>query len=201
MAVANSPEETDTPAKRAALPLGSTVWALGLVSLLTDMSSEMVYPLNALLLTSVLHAAPIVVGLVEGIAESAASLLRFYAGQLSDRMERRKLFAIIGYALGAVSKPLIGVSANWGQVLGARLLDRAGKGIRSAPRDALITESVAPEVRGRAFGLHRSMDTWGALLGPLAGLLRCSVSVLTGSKIPRTKQLQVALPLGILAGS
>jgi len=109
------------------------------------------------------------VGLIEGVAESTASLLKLYSGWLSDRWGRRKPFAVAGYGLAAVSKPLIAVAGVWGHVLGARFLDRTGKGLRAAPRDALIAENCPPTQRGRAFGFHRSMDTAGAVLGPLLG--------------------------------
>ena len=150
-------------------PLSPTVRALGLVSFLTDLSSEMVYPINPIFLTAVLGAPAWFVGVVEGIAESAASLLKIYSGWLSDRSGRRKPLTIVGYSLGAIAKPLVGLSTVWLEVLAARFLDRVGKGLRSAPRDALITESCAPGQKGRAFGLHRSMDTAGAVLGPLLG--------------------------------
>ncbi len=151
--------------------LSPTVRALGLVSLCTDISSEMVYPLNPVFLTQVLGAPAWTVGLVEGIAETTASVLKLYSGGLSDWLGRRKPFAIAGYGLGAVSKPLMSIAGSWGHVLGARFLDRVGKGLRAAPRDALIVENCTPSQRGRAFGLHRSMDTMGALLGPLLGYL------------------------------
>jgi MFS family permease len=159
------------PLEEAAPPatLSPTVRALGLVSLFTDMSSEMVYPLTPAFLTRVLGAPAWVVGVVEGIAESTASLLKLYSGWLSDRKGYRKPFALAGYGLSAVSKPLIAISVVWGHVLGARLLDRTGKGLRAAPRDALIAENCRAEQRGRAYGFHRSMDTTGAVLGPLLG--------------------------------
>lgn len=149
--------------------LSPTVRALGWVSLCADMSSEMVYPLTPTFLTRVLGAPAWVVGVVEGIAESNASLLKLYSGWLSDHMGRRKPFTLVGYGLGAVAKPLISISSVWGHVLGARILDRTGKGLRSAPRDALIAENCSPTQRGRAYGFHRSMDTAGAVLGPLLG--------------------------------
>lgn len=152
-------------------PLSPTVRALGMVSLCTDMSSEMVYPLTPLLLTHVLGAPAWTVGLIEGIAESTASLLKLFSGWLSDRVGRRKPFAVAGYGLASVAKPLLGTATGWTTVLGARFLDRVGKGLRAAPRDALILENCTPDQRGRAFGLHRSMDTLGAVLGPLLGFL------------------------------
>lgn len=157
------------PPSEPAAPLSPTVRALGLVSLFTDMGSEMVYPLTPTFLTSVLGAPAWVVGVVEGVAESTASLLKLYSGWLSDRRGYRKPFAVAGYGLGAISKPLIAISGVWGHVLGARFLDRAGKGLRAAPRDALIAENCLPAQRGRAYGFHRSMDTVGAVLGPLLG--------------------------------
>jgi MFS family permease len=153
----------------ATAPLSPTVRALGLVSLCTDMSSEMVYPITPIFLTRVLGAPPWTVGLIEGVAESTASLLKLYSGWMSDRLGQRKPFAIAGYGLAAISKPLIAVAGAWGHVLGARFLDRTGKGLRAAPRDALIAENCPADQRGRAFGFHRSMDTTGAVLGPLLG--------------------------------
>jgi MFS family permease len=150
--------------------LPATVKALGFVSLLTDLSSEMVYPINGRLLR-MLGAPAWVIGLIEGLAESTASILKLYSGTLSDRMGTRKPLALLGYGLAALSKPLIGAAGIWPQVLFARLLDRTGKGLRGAPRDALIADVCPQELRGRAFGLHRSLDTTGAVLGPLIGYL------------------------------
>ncbi|MBS1705174.1 MAG: MFS transporter [Armatimonadetes bacterium] len=150
-------------------PLSTTVRTLGLVSLFTDVSSEMVYPVNPVFLTRVLGAPAWVLGLVEGAAEATASLLKLYSGAKSDRLGARKPLTVLGYSMAAVSKPIIGLAGPWGAMFAARLLDRAGKGIRSAPRDALIAEASTPDQRGRAFGLHRSLDTAGAVLGPLCG--------------------------------
>jgi MFS family permease len=152
-------------------PLSPTVRALGVVSLCTDLSSEMVYPVNPVFLTKVLGAPPWAVGVVEGVAESTASLLKLYSGYLSDQMGRRKPLAVAGYGLAAIAKPLMSIAGSWGHVFLARLLDRTGKGLRATPRDALIAENVSPGQRGRAFGFHRSMDTSGAVLGPLVGWL------------------------------
>ncbi|MEI7820781.1 MAG: MFS transporter [Verrucomicrobiota bacterium] len=172
MSQANGEQPAATPTNPAAAPpLSPTVKALGAVSLCTDVSSEMVYPLNPIFLTQVLRAPAWAVGLIEGVAESVASILKLWSGWLSDRTGRRKPFTVAGYALSAVSKPLIALAGAWAWVLGARFLDRTGKGLRTAPRDALITESCAPEQRGRAFGFHRSMDTLGAVIGPLLGYL------------------------------
>ena len=149
--------------------LSGTVIALGFVSLLTDISSEMVYTQIPLFLTGVLGAGPQFVGLIEGIAESAASLLKLLSGWISDQYGQRKPLAALGYAFGAISKPLMATAHLWQSVLAFRFLDRVGKGLRTAPRDALIAETTPKELRGRAFGLHRTMDTTGAVLGPLLG--------------------------------
>jgi MFS family permease len=170
MAEADSDAIT-TNAGQQSKGLSPTVRALGVVSLFSDVSSEMVYPLNPGFITQVLGAPAWALGLIEGVAESTASLLKLYSGWLSDRIGRRKPFAVAGYALGAAGKPLIAVAGAWWHVLAARFVDRFGKGLRTSPRDALITENCAPEQRGRAFGFHRSMDTTGAVLGPLIGFL------------------------------
>jgi MFS family permease len=136
-----------------------------LVSLLTDVSTEMVYPLVPFFLTAVLGASPAVLGLIEGLAESVASLLKVFSGWISDRIGRRKGLTIAGYAGSALGKLLLALAGVWGMVLAARVVDRLGKGIRTAPRDALIADSAAGHGRGRAFGLHRAMDTAGAALG------------------------------------
>ncbi|MEM9767665.1 MAG: MFS transporter [Cyanobacteria bacterium P01_D01_bin.71] len=146
-----------------------TVATLGLVSLLNDCASKMVYPVTPLFLTGVLGAPAWTVGVVEGIAESTASILKLYSGWLSDRRGQRKPFAVMGYGLGALSKLFLAISVVWGHVLGARLVDRVGKGLRAAPRDALIAENSLPHQRGRAFGLHHSLETVGEIVGPLAG--------------------------------
>jgi MFS family permease len=140
---------------------------LGLTSLLTDISSEMVYPLLPLFLTATLGASPAILGLVEGIAESTASLLKVFSGYISDRFRRRLPLAILGYAGSVAGKVLLALAGVWGTVLAGRVVDRIGKGIRTAPRDALIAESASPATRGRAFGLHRAMDTAGAAAGVL----------------------------------
>jgi len=148
-----------------------TVLKLGLVSLFADISSEMLYPITPIFLTSVLGASMASLGLVEGVAEAAASLLKSYSGRLSDRVGKRKPFVVSGYLLSALAKPIIGLATIWGHVLFARVLDRIGKGLRSAPRDALIAEAVPAENRGAAFGWHRGMDTLGAAIGPILTLI------------------------------
>ncbi|MFA5156653.1 MAG: MFS transporter [Candidatus Omnitrophota bacterium] len=138
---------------------------LGITSLLTDISSEMVYPLLPVYLVSVLGASPAILGLIEGIAESLASLLKVFSGYFSDRIKLRKPFTIFGYAASGVGKLLLYVSTSWGYVLFSRIIDRFGKGIRTAPRDALIADSSKEGKKGAAFGLHRAMDTLGAVIG------------------------------------
>ncbi|MDP2948760.1 MAG: MFS transporter, partial [Chloroflexota bacterium] len=146
------------------------VFILSIVSFFTDISSEMVYPLVPIFLTSVLGAPLAVVGAIEGVAESTASVLRVASGWLSDRVGKRKPFVVAGYILAAAGKLLLAVAFHWPTVLFARFVDRFGKGLRSAPRDALIAQWTEPGVRGRAFGFHRAADTAGAVLGPLAAL-------------------------------
>lgn len=147
--------------------LPRTVLVLGFVSLLNDAASEMVTPLLPLFLVATLGAGPAIVGLVEGLAETTASLLKLVSGRLADRGWNARGLVLGGYTLSNVARPLIGFAISWTFVLGLRFLDRVGKGIRSAPRDAMIATAVAPEVRGRAFGFQRSMDHTGAVIGPL----------------------------------
>lgn len=149
--------------------LNRTVVFLGLVSLCSDLASKMVYPITPIFLTLVLGAPAWTVGVVEGLAESTASLLKLYSGWLSDRLGQRKPFAVIGYGLGAIAKLALAFTGVWGHVLAARLIDRIGKGLRAAPRDALIAENCLPQHRGRAFGLHHSLETIGEVIGPLLG--------------------------------
>jgi len=138
---------------------------LGITSLLTDISSEMVYPLLSVYLVVQLGASPAILGLVEGIAESAASLLKVFSGYFSDKIKARKPFAIFGYASSVVGKLFLYLSVSWGYFLFGRVIDRFGKGIRTAPRDALIADSAGQGKKGAAFGLHRAMDTLGAAIG------------------------------------
>jgi MFS family permease len=147
------------------------VWVLGFVSLLMDISSEMIHSLLPLFMVTVLGASALTVGLIEGLAEATALIVRIFSGTLSDYLGRRKGLTVFGYALGAFSKPLFALAQSTGLVLGARLLDRLGKGIRGAPRDALLTDLTPPPIRGAAFGLRQSLDTVGALIGPLLGAL------------------------------
>lgn len=140
---------------------------LGITSLLTDISSEMVYPLLPVYLVVTLGASPATLGLIEGVAESLASLLKVFSGYFSDKIKYRKPFAIFGYSSSALGKLLLYISTNWMFVLFARAIDRFGKGVRTAPRDALIAESSSANKRGASFGLHRAMDTLGAAIGVL----------------------------------
>ena len=169
-----SPEKLDehTPGLwRRYRRLPRNIFALSLVSLLNDVSSEIIYPLLPLFLSLTLGASPAVVGLIEGAAESVSSLLKLFAGYFSDRRGARKAFVVLGYSLANFVRPLLAFATSWHQVLAIRLTDRVGKGIRSAPRDAMIADTVAVEERGLAFGFHRAMDHTGAVIGPLIGYL------------------------------
>ncbi len=150
--------------------LTRNVTFLGVVSGLTDISSEMLYPIVPVFLTSVLGAPMQVVGVIEGVAEATASFVKIVGGRLSDRFDRRKPFVVAGYSLSAVSKPLLALAASWHFVLFARFIDRVGKGVRTSARDALIADSIDKAHWGKAFGFHRAMDTLGAALGPLTAL-------------------------------
>jgi len=156
----------DSPIPGIKLP----VFLLGIVSFFTDVSSEMIYPLVPLFLTSVVGAPVAAVGLIEGVAESTASIGRLASGWLSDRLLVRKPLIVIGYGLSTIAKPLLAVSAVWPAALGARFVDRLGKGVRTAPRDALMADVTPEETRGRSFGFHRAADSVGAVLGPAIGL-------------------------------
>lgn len=154
------------------------IWVLGFVSMLMDVSSEMIHSLLPLFMVGVLGASALTVGLIEGVAESTALIVKVFSGALSDYLGRRKSLAVLGYALGAFTKPLFAIASGVGVVLAARFLDRVGKGIRGAPRDALVTDIAPKEVRGAAFGLRQSLDTVGAFLGPLlaVGLMLLSAN-------------------------
>jgi len=150
--------------------LPRNVWAVGFTSFFMDVSSEMVLNIVPLFLANVLGVKTAVIGLIEGIAEAAASLLKLFSGWLSDKAGARKGLAVLGYGLSAVAKPFFYIARSWGLVAGVRWADRMGKGIRAAPRDALVADSVTPEIRGFAFGFHRAMDTAGALIGIVIAL-------------------------------
>ncbi|MBI4691538.1 MAG: MFS transporter [Nitrospirae bacterium] len=156
----------NTP-ERKFFGLGKNVFIAGLVSLFMDISSEMIYPLVPLFLANVLGINKSVIGLIEGIAESTASILRVFSGWFSDRIGNRKWLMAAGYGISTLSRPIIALAAGWHQVMGSRFIDRFGKGVRTAPRDAIIAESTDKAYFGRAFSFHRSMDTVGAVIGPL----------------------------------
>jgi len=164
--------ENRKPEVNSGKRLSRTVKVLGLVSLFTDASSEMIYPLLPIFLSSVLGAGVAFIGVIEGIAEGTASILKAFSGYLSDRLGKRKALIFAGYGLSAVTKPFFAVATTAWQVLIVRFMDRVGKGIRTAPRDAMIAETTGEDNRGKAFGFHRAMDTLGAVIGPgLAFLL------------------------------
>ncbi|HUE72142.1 MAG TPA: MFS transporter [Pirellulaceae bacterium] len=160
---------TADPPPRAKLP--RNVWLLGFASLLNDIASEMIYPLLPHFLLAVLGGSKQFLGIIEGAAESLASLLKLFAGAWSDRARQRKSLAVAGYAIAALVRPLFGLATAPWHALSLRLADRFGKGIRTAPRDALIADSTDATVRGRAFGLHRGMDHLGAAIGPLMAMI------------------------------
>jgi MFS family permease len=143
------------------------IWVLGFVSLLMDISSEMIHSLLPLFMATTLGASALLIGLVEGLAEATALIVKVFSGALSDYFGKRKPLAVLGYAMGALSKPLFAIAPSMGLVLTARLVDRVGKGIRGAPRDALVADIAPPALRGAAFGLRQSLDTVGAFAGPL----------------------------------
>lgn len=151
--------------------LPRNVFAISLVSLLNDASSEIIYPLLPVFLAMTLGASASSIGIIEGVAESVSSLLKLFAGYLSDRLGKRKLLVVSGYALASFVRPLLAFANSWPQVLGIRMADRIGKGFRTAPRDAMIADAVTIEQRGIAFGFHRAMDHGGAVIGPLLGYL------------------------------
>ncbi|MFB3052856.1 MAG: MFS transporter, partial [Dehalococcoidia bacterium] len=164
--VSQGASEPDSPVPGVKRP----VFVLGVVSFLTDVSSEMVYPLVPLFLTSVLGAPLTAVGIIEGLAEGGASLFKTVGGWASDRLRMRRPLVFAGYALSAVAKPLLAAAYVWPVVLLVRFGDRAGKGVRTAPRDALVAEVTPAKQRGRAFGFHRAADTLGAVVGPAVAL-------------------------------
>ncbi len=147
------------------------VKALGFVSLLNDAASEMIYPLLPIFLISVLGAGPGALGVIEGIAETTASLLKLFSGWISDKLKKRKFLILIGYSLAAFGRPLISVTIAWWQVAVIRFIDRVGKGVRTSPRDALISLSTPENIRGKSFGFHRAMDHTGAIIGPVVAMV------------------------------
>ncbi len=168
------------------------VKALGIVSLLTDASSEAIYPILPLFLSTVLGTPVAVIGVIESIAEATASLMKVFSGWLSDRLGRRRPLILAGYGLSNLMKPVLAIAGNWPAVLAVRFADRFGKGIRTAPRDALIADSAPQELRGRAFGMHRALDTLGAAIGPLVAW--ATLSLVHGAAGFRTVFLISAIP-------
>ena len=154
--------------------LSPNILALSIVSFLNDTSSEIIYPLLPTFLTLTLGATPFAIGLIEGFAESVAALLKLFSGYLSDKFSKRKFLVFLGYSLASLTRPLLAFVTSWQQVLFVRLTDRIGKGIRGAPRDALLADSVVPEKRGLAFGFNRAADHLGAVFGPVAAFIMLS---------------------------
>lgn len=177
--------------------ISRNLWLVSWTSLLNDVSSEMVYPLIGFFLTGSLGASAVVVGVIEGIAESLACFLKVGSGWWSDRLRHRKWFAVAGYAVSIVGKALNALAAGWGMVLAGRSLDKVGKGIRAAPRDALIAEEADPAHRGRAFGFHKAMDTAGAVIGVIVAYL--ALLWLGGSEETVRRLMLVSLGPSILA--
>ncbi len=161
-----------TPTRRATIKdLPRNIWAVGLTSFFMDVSSEMVLNILPLFLANVLGVKTDIIGLIEGFAEATASILKLFSGWLSDKLGGRKWLAVLGYGLSAVSKPFFYIASTWELVAGVRWADRVGKGVRTAPRDALVADSVTPETRGLAFGFHRALDTAGAMVGIIIAVL------------------------------
>jgi len=187
------------PRKALAYGLTANVIILSVVSLFTDVSSEMIVPILPFFLTQVLFADALVVGLVEGLSDSVVSFMKIFSGRLSDAAGRRKRFVAAGYGLSTAMKVLFPFARSWPEFLGMRVLERTGKGVRDAPRDALLMESTPPETRGKAFGFHRSMDTAGAIAGPLItlGLFATVAASLARADAYRLILLFAAIPAAI----
>lgn len=189
-----SPAASESPPAETAGRLPPNVRALGAVSFLTDVSSEMIYPLLPRFVTQTLQASTAFLGAIEGAAEATASLLKIVSGRVSDRMERRKPLVVLGYAVASAARPLVAVATTASQVLAVRVGDRFGKGLRTSPRDALLADSVPASDRGRAYGFHRAADHTGAVVGPL---LAWALLTWAGASL-RTVFLLAAIP-GALA--
>lgn len=162
---------------KSVLSLPRTVWLIGLISLVNDSASDMLYPLIPLYLSSVLMAGPKALGIIEGIAEATSSLLKLFSGVIVDRTKRAKPWIVIGYGLAGIGRPLIAFISSWPWLLVLRFTDRVGKGLRTSPRDALLAASITPDKRGLAFGLHRAMDNAGAVVGPLIAWVLLSQNI------------------------
>ena len=187
-------EQRDRPSVRS---LPRNVWAVSLTSFFMDISSEMVINLLPLFLSGVLGVKTNVIGLIEGIAEATASLLKVFSGWLSDKLRSRKWLAVVGYGISALSKPFFYWANTWGAVAGVRWADRVGKGVRTAPRDALVADSIDEKQRGLAFGLHRAADTGGAVLGLIISLL-VVWWMQAGSEVLRTQTFRVLVLISLV---
>ncbi len=189
---------TEPKPKLTIRDLPRNVWAVSLTSFFMDVSSEMVVNILPLFLANVLGIKTNLIGVIEGVAEATASLLKLFSGWLSDKLRARKWLAVLGYGLSALSKPFFYIAASWEAIAGVRWVDRVGKGLRTAPRDALVADSIAPEQRGFAFGFHRAADTLGAMFGILIAILIVwlaqSNSVLLGEGTFRTIVLVSIIP-------
>ncbi len=194
-------QEPTQPKRPSVRDLPRNVWAVSLTSFFMDISSEMVINLLPLFLSSVLGVKTNIIGIIEGVAEATASILKLFSGWLSDRLRARKWLAVTGYGLSALAKPFFYVAHSWGTVAGARWGDRVGKGIRTSPRDALVADSVKPEQRGLAFGFHRAADTAGAMLGLVIALLVVWLMQSAGPELQentfRTLVLVSLIPAGL----
>lgn len=193
---------TDMASRPWTYGLSRNLILLGLASLLNDVSSEMILPLIPFFVTEVLAAGPLVLGFIDGVSESVVSLLKIGSGVASDRAGRRKAFVVGGYGISGATKGLFAFARSWPVFFGLRVFERAGKGVRDPPRDALIAESTPPEAYGKAFGFHRSMDTTGAILGPLLVLLLLPGFLAVGSQDTayRTLFLLAAIPAAAAFG-
>ena len=196
MSAAGNIGGADRPLLKARIP--KAVIALGVVSFFTDLSSEMIYPLLPIFLVTVLGAGTLTLGLIEGIAESTASLLKVASGIWTDRTQKRKPLIVAGYTLSGFMRPLIGLAAAWPVVLALRLADRVGKGLRTSPRDALIADVTDASARGTAYGFHRSMDHAGAVVGPLVAALLLNAAGLPLRQVFLLAAVPAALVLVVL---
>jgi MFS family permease len=174
------------------------VWAIGFVSLLMDISSEMIHALLPVYLLTVLGVSPLAIGAFEGIAESTASIAKVFSGVLSDRLGKRKLLAVIGYGLAAFTRPVFPLASSLGWLITARFLDRLGKGIRGAPRDALVADISPPDIRGASFGLRQSLDTIGSFLGPLVAMILMAYTANDFSTVLWLAAIPAFLALGLI---
>ncbi|NLE45044.1 MAG: MFS transporter [Chloroflexi bacterium] len=191
--IENDHQQRDRPAIRS---LPRNVWAVSLTSFFMDISSEMVINILPLFLSNVLGVKTNIIGLIEGIAEATASILKVFSGWLSDRLGARKWLAVAGYGLSALAKPFFYIANSWGMVAGVRWADRVGKGVRTAPRDALVADSIKEEHRGLAFGFHRAADTAGAALGLVIALVVVWLAQASSATLGRsTFQLIVLISL------